>query len=171
VSKPAPSESISDLLDACERPLVAYASRITGDVDRAREVVQDTFCALLEADRASIDGHVRQWLYTVCRNRAISVRRKDDRMQPLTDQHPPATAPRSAAGPERREVSRGALEALEALPERQQEVLRLSFQGGLSYKEIAGVLDTSVSNVGYMMHVGLKALREAMRPASEGRTA
>ena len=49
--------------------------------------------------------------------------------------------------------------ALATLPPRTQEVLRLRFQEGLSYKEIAGVMQLTVSHVGVLIHNGLKSLR------------
>lgn len=52
--------------------------------------------------------------------------------------------------------------ALDALPERQQEVVVLKFQNGLSYREIAEVTGLSVSNVGFQLHVALKTLRERL---------
>ena len=33
---------------------------------------------------ADLDGHLAQWLFTVCRNRALDVRQKESRMQPLS---------------------------------------------------------------------------------------
>ena len=63
---------------------------------------------------------------------------------------------------ERREGAGNALQALALLPENQQEVIRLRFQNGLSYKEIAGVTKLSVSNVGYLIHTGIKAIREKL---------
>jgi RNA polymerase sigma-70 factor (ECF subfamily) len=45
------------------------------------------------------------------------------------------------------------------LPEREQEVLRLKFQGGLSYEEIARVTGLSASNVGFLIHSAVKKLR------------
>ena len=56
-----------------------------------------------------------------------------------------------------------ALETLETLPANQKEVLRLKFQHGLSYQQIANVTQLSVSNVGYLIHTGLKTLREKLR--------
>lgn len=48
------------------------------------------------------------------------------------------------------------------LPPNQQEVVRLKFQSGLSYKEIAGVTNLSVTNVGFLIHTALKTLRQRM---------
>lgn len=48
------------------------------------------------------------------------------------------------------------------LPENQQEVVRLKFQDNLSYRDIAEVTGLTVSNVGYLLHVAVKRLREQL---------
>src|SRR5215218_9775445 len=66
-----------------ERPLVRYALHITGDAERARDVVQETFLRLCDRDRHDVSPHLAEWLYTVCRNLAIDVRRKERRVRLL----------------------------------------------------------------------------------------
>ena len=70
---------------------------------------------------------------------------------------------------ERREAVYQIFQALDSLPESQREVIRLKFQHGMSYKEISEITGLSVSNVGYQMHIGIRALRQRMGDAS-GRT-
>src|SRR5215207_1945237 len=77
-------EWVRGVLDEYEGPLLRYARSITGDLDRARDVVQDTFIKLCNQPLDRVDDHVAEWLFRVCRNRALDVRRKDDRLTPLT---------------------------------------------------------------------------------------
>jgi len=152
-----------------EGPLTLYAARLLGrDADRARDVVQDTFLKLWTADRAAVDGHLPAWLYRVCRNGALDVRRKEVRMTALQD-NPPALDQRlnhdgehDAPSAGHRETASGVMGLLDELPERQQEVLRLKFQGGLSYAEIATVMDLTANHVGVLIHTAIKAIRERM---------
>jgi len=51
---------------------------------------------------------------------------------------------------------------LRRLSVNQQEVLRLKFQHGLSYRQIAEVTRLTVTNVGFLIHAGLKKLRRQM---------
>ena len=51
---------------------------------------------------------------------------------------------------------------LDGLPENQQEVIRLKFQNGLSYREISHVTQLSVSNVGYLIHIAIKKIRKQL---------
>ena len=41
-----------------EQPLLRYALRVTADPERARDVVQDTFMRLCQADRSRVDGRL-----------------------------------------------------------------------------------------------------------------
>lgn len=166
-------EWVLGLVSRFEGPLTIYAARLLGDVDRARDVVQDTFLRLWQSDRAQIEAHAAKWLYAVCRNRAHDVRRKEKRMTRLDDPKDVAAfaadPPPGAAAHARADVPR--LPALvSALPARQQEAVRLKFQGGLSYREIAEVMDTTVNNVGVLLHTAIKSIRsrlEAGAPAPD----
>jgi RNA polymerase sigma factor (sigma-70 family) len=152
-------------LERYERPLLCYAMRLVGDADRARDVVQDVFIQLCTAERVQIEDHVAEWLFTVCRNRALELRRKESRMRRLDEA---VVATRESGDPppvmvlETRETAGRMLRLLASLPDNQQEVLRLKFQGGLSYKQIAGVLGLTASNVGFLIHTGLKTIRDQM---------
>ena len=163
---------IEALVAEHEGPLVRYAERMLRDLDRARDVVQDVFLRCLEQERARLEGRERAWLYTVCRNRVFDVLRKESRMSTRDEAGLLALAG-NAPPPEqhlqREEAAASAVAQLATLPERQQEVLRLKFQGGLSYKEIAAVTEFSVSYVGVLIHEGMKTLRTRLaRPGLEG---
>jgi RNA polymerase sigma-70 factor (ECF subfamily) len=151
-------------VDRYERPLTLYAARFVGDAERARDVVQDAFLKMWQADREQIAGHLAQWLYTVCRNRALDEVRKDGRMTALDHSKAPPGEAKPAAGtePSAAEQSGQVLELLGTLPPNQQEVVRLKFQGGLSYKQIAEVMDLTVSHVGVLIHTAVKSIRQQM---------
>jgi RNA polymerase sigma-70 factor (ECF subfamily) len=164
-----PGEWLRSVVARYEGPLVRYAARITGDAERARDVVQDAFLRLCEQDRAELDGRLAQWLYTVCRRRALDVRRKEHRMQAtIPEQLDVRNDGRAGAdeAAEQRELHQSVLALLAGLPENQQEVVRLKFQNDLSYREISGVTGLSVSNVGYLLHVALKTVRQQLHVKS-----
>jgi RNA polymerase sigma-70 factor (ECF subfamily) len=52
------------------------------------------------------------------------------------------------------------LKILSTLPANQQEVIRLKFQADLSYVEISRITNLTVSNIGFLIHTGLKTIRE-----------
>ena len=143
-------------------PLTLYASRLLGDADTARDVVQDTFLKLCAQEEAHVGPHLAEWLFTVCRNRAMDVLRKEKRMAQLSEaqmHERPSPEPGPGEALARREDAAEVLRLLESLPPNQREVIRLRFQNGFSYKEISRISGQSVANVGYLMHVGMRALR------------
>jgi len=148
-----------------EQPLLRYATRILGDPGRAADVVQYAFLKLCQQDRAEVDGHLAPWLYRVTRNRALDHKRKAKRLNQLSDEDL-AARPGRADLPETpledRETQQQMLDLLEQLPDKQREAIRLKFQSGLAYKEIAEVMDIKVGYVGYLISTGLQALRERM---------
>jgi len=164
---------IASVLEEYERPLTRYASHILGDVERAREVVQDTFLKLCRQDRSRLHDHLAQWLYSVCRNRALDVLRKEKRMTALGEAqlNLPARGPGISSVMESEEQLSGVMDIIRALPANQQEVIRLKFQGDLSYHQISQITKLSVSNVGFLIHTGLKTIREKAQSGQTQRRA
>jgi RNA polymerase sigma-70 factor (ECF subfamily) len=150
------------VVDAHEAPLTRYASRMLGNVETARDVVQDVFLRLWQADRDAVEPRLAPWLYTVCRNRVLDVLRKEGRMKTTADGTVTPVAPARPATPD---GAADVLRMLDQLPDRQQEVIRLKFQCGLTYREIGEVLDLTVSHVGVLIHNGLKSVREKLAAA------
>jgi len=153
-----------------QTPLLRYAARLLNDPDRARDVVQDTFVKLMAQPAEAVNGHTVEWLFTVCRNRALDILRKEGRMKRFEEgQMEAVTAmePRPGRALEQAETQTAILQLIERLPPNQQEVVRLKFQNGFSYKEISRITALSVSNVGFLIHTAVARLRTefaAQRP-------
>jgi RNA polymerase sigma-70 factor (ECF subfamily) len=149
-------------LNEFESPLIGYATTFLHDVERARDVVQDTFIRLYQQDVDKVKGGLKAWLFTVCRNRALDVIRKERRITNLEEEQI-ARVPSGRRTPSERadlEERVGQVhEALNRLSENQREVILLKFEQGLSYEEISEVTGLSSGNVGFLLHTGLKRLR------------
>ena len=154
------AEWIAEALARYEGPLLRFATKLVADPERARDLVQETFLQLCEEDRADVEGHLAPWLFRVCRNRAFDLRRKETRVE-LTAHTPDAAdlRPDPAETVQQREHAGRVMKILETLPEHQQEAVYLRFQSGLSYKEISEITGHSVTNVGFMLHAAVKAIR------------
>ena len=174
LTEPEGEHWISSAIAEFESPLLRYAQHFVRDIEAARDVVQDTFLQLCRHSNDDIRGRLAQWLYTVCRNRAIDVIRKESRMKPMTDTatdpdgktnsmlEPTDQGPAPGQLAEQSEQELGLLQQIRRLPDRQQEVLRLKFHGGLSYKEIAEVMGLTSTNVGFILHTAISKLRQRM---------
>jgi RNA polymerase sigma-70 factor (ECF subfamily) len=164
---------IGDALARHEAPLVRYAYRLLGNHDTARDVVQDCFLRLCRQDPKMLGAHLRQWLFTVCRNRAMDHLRKDGRMDALGETEVAAQTSEPSRHVEELEEHGRVLDSIGRLPDRQREVLHLKFREGMSYKQIGEICDLSVSNVGWLLHSAIKTLRDQLgdQSAARGRSA
>lgn len=158
----ANAERMQLLLRRFELPLLQFATRITGDRERARDVVQETF-AKFQNNGVFQNPNPATWLFTVCRNGALNVCRKERRLLYLDEKLMEA---REAGQPmpferlEQKEAAGFLLRIVATLPPRQQEVLQLKFQNDLSYQQIAEITKTTANNVGVLIHTALKTLRQ-----------
>jgi RNA polymerase sigma-70 factor (ECF subfamily) len=164
VSSAWPAEAVTDLVDRYERPLLAYACRMLGgDWQGAQDAVQETFLRLCRENRQKIESRVAAWLFSVCRSRVIDMQRTNhstpiDASQ-VTVADPAPDASQVASDAEQQHQLAGMVDRLSP---RQQEVLRLRMQAGLSYREIAEVTGLTVSNVGFHLHAAVRNLRDSL---------
>ena len=164
--KGADSVWIEQALERYERPLFRYALRLTGDPDGARDIVQDTFMRLCRAERLKVEKGLAAWLYTVCRNRALDLMRREKRMGKLDEAATAAPGDRGngpAADTERQQLGAMVAEALGTLSDQHQEAFRLKFQDDLSYREIGRVMGVSLGQVSKLIAVALVAVRDRVR--------
>lgn len=163
---------VAGALDRYERPLLQYAARITQNGETARDVVQETFLRLCQADPAKIGDHLAPWLYTVCRNHALNVCQKEARKNSLYERREAAYEPVTGrenltadAGvlAERQEFHQRVRAIIDGLPHVQQEAFWLKFRDGLTYREISGVMGVSLGTVSAAVCTALNVLRHELR--------
>lgn len=159
-----PSGEIDQLVERYERPLLAYACRMLGgDWQGAQDAVQETFLRLCREDRDKIASRVAAWLFSVCRSRVIDMQRTNH-ATPIDA----STVSVADASPDAAQLASDAEDKVhlnqlvDRLSPRQQEVLRLRLQAGLSYREIAEVTGLTIGNVGFHLHEAIRKLRDAL---------
>jgi RNA polymerase sigma factor (sigma-70 family) len=148
-----------------ESSLIGYAATILNDADRARDVVQDTFIRLCQQDVEKVRDGLKSWLFTVCRNRALDLLRKDKHTRPLEEISWKKVAGQGLQPDEQTvfdERLLAVMKLLHRLSDNQREVILLKFQQGLSYQEIQKITGLTSGNIGFLIHTGLKRLRELL---------
>jgi RNA polymerase sigma-70 factor (ECF subfamily) len=149
-----------------------YASRLYGFLAAmlrsradAEDVFHEAFLASLEAREVDLRaGGFRAWLYRIARNRALNVVRSKQRGERAISALEPAEPPPSAD--ERiaeREIGAALDGAIGRLPPNLSEVFHLRVSG-LSYEEMAEVLEIPLGTIKSRMSQMVAVLREEMRP-------
>ena len=169
-------ELFAQLVRRHRKPLLSYLTRYLGDDSMAEDAYQTTLlkvhqrCGQFQQGRA-----VRPWLYRIATNQAIdAIRRKRVRQMASLE------APRHSVGDkpcytyrdilddnrngplvqlEQKEHRDRVRRAVEKLPERLRQVVRLIFFRGLKYQEAADILSLPVGTVKSRMHSAMVNLR------------
>lgn len=146
--------------------MCSYAETLVKQDGVAEEIVQDVFYNVWK-NRAGLRIYAswQSYLFRSVFNNAMMHLRKSKREQSL-DENWAATHLESdellSEEMDAREMSAAMIYTLEGLPERTQEIFRLSRFEGLKYNEIASEMSISVKTVEANMGKALKALRSSL---------
>jgi RNA polymerase sigma-70 factor (ECF subfamily) len=151
--------------------LQRFAIRLTGNVDEAEDLVQET---LLRATRAweTYRGHAqfRTWLFQIVVNVFRDRLRKRPPPGALPDGLVDAGGVAPAAGAETDERGRLIAKAVSALPPRQREVIVLHTYEQLTIAEVAQALGITEVNVRAQLTYARKRLKELLAPYLDSMT-
>jgi len=152
---------INALFDEIYPSLFRYCHRLTADMDVAEDVVQETFVRLLDRKPKGAEPGQKAWMFRVATNLIRDgARQEANRGRLLAGSIPPDPTPGPDAEMDRREEIREIRETLEELSPRDRELLLLRHEG-LSYKEIAEVMDMAPASVGTILARALRRFATA----------
>jgi RNA polymerase sigma factor (sigma-70 family) len=155
--------------------LLRYATRILNNDTSAQDVVQNVFIKLCRHWGRDVhpSGKLKSWLYRVTHNEAVDYIRRESRRRDLHDKHEvERVSVASTACPDGRSCPMGAdeqhelvLRFLGKLHPREQQIVLLRLEEGLSYREISDVTGRSEGNVGNILHHAVRKLSEHLKRA------
>ena len=148
------------------RTAFALAYRVLGNPEAAEDAVQEAFLAVWRraGTYQEVRGSARAWLLTIVRNRAIDLlRTRESRPKagpPLEEVGPLASSNGDPADDALRMVEASQVRAaLAALPPEQRQAVELAFFSGLTYPEVAAVMNTPLGTVKSRMRLAMERLR------------
>jgi len=163
------ASAFEDLVAAMERPLLYYATSLTGNPDSGLDVLQEVWIrAFSGIAKVKDPGALRSWLYSITHGIAVDrVRRNTSReraeqveLEDFQEAEEPSFAAEDAAAIH---------EALGEIGFRHREVLVLHFLEDLSIAEIAKVVDCSEGTVKSRIHYAKRAMKEILSGGSYGK--
>lgn len=150
------------------RELVDFAHHYVKSSYLAKDVVQDVFANIWEKrSRWSPDRSLKMYLYQSVKNEALKMlrNRKTERKyieSYLEERGEQKICPKQMEISEEQEFQQAARQAIQSLPERARMTYQLHRRDGLTYKEIAQVMDVSHKTVESQMSRALRMLRERL---------
>lgn len=168
-------DSFNQLVLRWERPIYALAYRVIGREEDARDVAQETF---LRAYRAlsGFKGQAKfsSWLYRItlnlCRDWIRRERRAPVMQAPegvdiieLAGEATPSESIEALVT--RRQLGRAVGRVMSLLPDEQRTAIIMKEYHGLTFQEIADLLDCPLSTVKTRLYQGLSVLRKQLQDA------
>jgi RNA polymerase sigma-70 factor, ECF subfamily len=154
------AEAFEVLYQRYARAVFSVVRRTLGDRGRSEDVVQEAFASVWRAAKGyrRERGSAAGWMFAISRNAAADVlrARRPIAIGELPEHADPAAGPddQAAAGLEAFAVHA----AVDALPEREREVIELAYFGGLSQSEVAERLSLPLGTVKTRTRSGLARL-------------
>jgi RNA polymerase sigma factor (sigma-70 family) len=148
------------VFDRHNRGILSFCRHMLGSREEAEDALQHTFMAaykaLLESDK---DIQLKAWLYTIARNRCLSVLRA--RREQPSDDIEIASVDGLGAEVQRKVELQDLLRDLSELPEDQRAALVLSELGDLGHDEIGRVLDVPKDKVKALVFQARSSLQQS----------
>jgi RNA polymerase sigma-70 factor (ECF subfamily) len=156
--------AFAEVYDGVAPCLLRWLERRTGDCALAQDVLQSTLLCMHDARGRFIRGaRVLPWAYTIARRLLIDMLRRRHGESRYFEAMPEECIEPEAEGlAEAAETARCMAAAFEVLPERSREAFSLMRGEGLSLKETAEVMGTTVTAVKLRVHRVSHALHAAM---------
>ena len=161
-------EAFAGLVDAYKAPIFNLAFRMTGNLEDASDLAQETFVrAFVNIKKYNRNKRFFTWLYTIglniirnhFRQKAHSCRVE---IQIIAEPAASDPAGNPEAGLLEDEASRKLTSALKCLTQNQREAVVLRFYQDLSFHEMADLMGSSVSAVKMLTYRALERLRVAL---------
>jgi len=159
-------DALRRIYDKYHGQLLKLAVVLTGSLDAAEDIVQEVFTNFAQsANRFGMSGSLRSYLITSTLNSVRNQRRNNRRRQGQSlenAEHIPSMTRR----PDQWAVLSERLErlsrAMVCLPYEQREVITLRMEADMTFRQIAGVQETSVSTVNARYRYGIEKLRSLL---------
>lgn len=168
-------DSFNQLVLRWERPIYALAYRVIGREEDARDVAQETFLRAFRALKGfKGEAKFSSWIYRItlnlCRDWIRRQRRTPVMQAPegvdiieLAGEATPSESIEDLVA--RKELGRAVGQVMSVLPEEQRNAIILKEYHGLTFQEIADLLDCPLSTVKTRLYQGLTVLRKQLQEA------
>ena len=151
-----------------ERPLLYYATSLTGNSDTALDVLQEVWLKVVRGIRKLKDpGSLKPWLYTITHGVAVDRIRRDYKRDKAEQAQLEGSL--NAEEPSFDKEDAAAIHhALSRLGIKHREVLVLHFLEDLSIAEIAQVADCSEGTVKSRLHYAKRQMKQLLEGEKHG---
>jgi RNA polymerase sigma-70 factor (family 1) len=155
--------AFNEVYDKLYRKLFFFAKSLIGNTEEARDIVTESFIKLwAQKNSFSNMGHLQVYFYTVIKNACIDYLRKDKlrtKIEYQLTQSGALTENAIERKYQEAQLIQLLYERINRLPERMQQVFKLTYLEGYSRAEVAQMLNLSENTIRNTNAAAMKALR------------
>ena len=157
-------KALASLYQLFSKRLLHFATVLTRSAELAEEIVEDTFVKLWsKRDDIRNITNLNVYLYVAVKNRSLNaIARKAKELVHIPFDHLEIDIGQAVTDPYSllitSEMMQRMQQAVEALPPRCKMIFKLVRQDGLSYKEVADILNISVNTIDVQMAIAIKKI-------------
>lgn len=161
-------EAFADLIAVMERPLIYYATSLTGNQDTALDVLQDVWLKVVRSIR-TLKGpaSLRPWLYAITHGVAVDRMRRDYKRDKVEQAQLNESLDIEELSFDEEDAT-AIHNALSRLGVKHREVLVLHFLQDLSIQEIASVVGCSEGTVKSRIHYAKRQMKQILEGVKHG---
>jgi RNA polymerase sigma-70 factor (ECF subfamily) len=161
-------ENYAEIINRYKNKLIRYALYLTGDDDKAADVVQESFIkAYVNLNGFDIKKKFSSWIYRIVHNEAMNVLNKDKKQLPLKEGVDFDSGINLEDNFVKKELQTKAQDCLKRLPVLYREPLTLYFLEEKSYEEISDILRMPVGTVGTRINRAKILMKEICQKAKK----
>jgi len=165
-------QALEQLVNQYRRPLFKFILNMIDSQEEAEEIFQEVWFRVIKNIDKYKDDKFLSWIFRIAHNfiidrfrvrkSVVSLDKVNDAGLSLKDKIP-ADKLSPATQVEHKEIGRKIAKAVALLPPEQKEIFLMRMEGGLSFKEIAGIQRVSINTALARMQYALEKLRSALR--------
>jgi RNA polymerase sigma-70 factor (ECF subfamily) len=143
--------------------LVKMAFLITGSMETAKDIVQDSFVRLFRRREKHRIGNFKAYLSTIAYHLSLKEKQKGLRNQNIENLELSDHNPGPMESVLKKERDRQLVEIIGSLDSHHRDILVLRFYGNHSYEEMAQITDLPIGTVKSRIFYAVKACRDGLR--------
>jgi RNA polymerase sigma-70 factor (ECF subfamily) len=151
------------LFNKYNKIIFKIAGLITGSLDAAKDITQESFIRLFNASVVHNNGNFKSYLTTIAYRLALKEKYRFSKNRSVYKEDIKINSDLSLYTQEKNETKKIIFSAINSLPDKQKEILVLRFYGNHSYEEISEITNVPIGTVKSRIYYAVQECRKILK--------
>ena len=161
-------EAFNELYQYYKEPAVRFCNSILKDIDESENIIQEVFIKIWDRKHAiNLELNFTSYLFTIIKNRIFDYLKEIKKKESLKEKYWKHIVEHAQSDKELQEERIIKIQdAIEDLSEKRKQIIKLNYEEGKSYEEIANELNISINTVKNQLVKAKQVIRRRLGIAS-----